>query len=74
MTRDETPDLQWFKTYPPCRMCGKKSDGLLMSRRNESYGDHCKKCADKRLKDSKMVREEEAQSLARGRSHSPAGF
>lgn len=57
-TLDESPDLQWFKTYPTCRECGAKSDGLLMSRRNDSYGDHCRKCADKRLKRSKEIREE----------------
>lgn len=55
----ETPDLRWFETYPTCRMCGKKSDGLLYDSRNESYGDHCKKCADRRLADSKRVREAE---------------
>ena len=59
----ETPYLRWFKSYPPCRMCGKKSDGLLYDHRNESYGDHCKKCADKRLTDSKRVRESEQISI-----------
>lgn len=54
----ESPNLQWFKPYNSCRMCGKKADGILFDRRNESYGEHCKKCADKRLKDSKRVREE----------------
>ncbi len=57
---DETPDLRWFNPYPACRMCGQKSDGILMSVRNDSYGDHCKKCAKKRLADSKAVREAEA--------------
>lgn len=60
-TIDETPNLRWFRPYPPCRMCGKKSDGLLFDSRNESYGDHCKKCAEKRLADSKRVREAEAE-------------
>lgn len=55
---DESPDLQWFKAYPSCRECGRPSAGLLMSRRNESYGDHCRKCADKRIKRSKQIREE----------------
>ena len=59
-TINETPDLRYFRSYPPCRMCGKKSDGLLFDRRNESYGDHCKKCADKRLADSKRVQQQEA--------------
>jgi ribosome-binding protein aMBF1 (putative translation factor) len=56
-TLQETPDLRWFDPYPPCRMCGKKADGNLMSVRNERYGEHCKRCADKRLKLSKEVRE-----------------
>lgn len=28
-----------------------------MSRQNASYGAHCKRCADRRLKESKQVRE-----------------
>jgi hypothetical protein len=63
-TIEETPELRWFKVYPPCRMCGKKSDGLLYDRRNESYGDHCKKCAEKRLALSKVVREREQAELS----------
>lgn len=54
----ETPDLRWFDKHNyKCRMCGKRGDGELMSYRNESYGIHCQKCADNRLKDSKAVRE-----------------
>jgi hypothetical protein len=56
-TLPETPDLQWFDPYPPCRMCGKKADGVLMSVRNERWGEHCRRCADKRLKLSAQVRE-----------------
>lgn len=59
-TINETPDLRWFKAYPLCRMCGNKSDGLLYDKRNESYGNHCKKCANKRLDLSKQVREAES--------------
>ncbi len=60
MTRtvDESPSIRWFDAYSTCRMCGKKSDGLLRGDRNESYGDHCRKCADKRIADSKRVREQ----------------
>ena len=64
----ETPELRWFKCYPPCRMCGKKSDGLLFDHRNESYGDHCKKCAEKRLALSKKVREQEQAELSAAQS------
>ena len=58
---DETPYLQWFDQFPSCRMCGKAATGNLMSIRNESYGAHCKKCADGRLKRSKQVREDLAR-------------
>jgi transcription elongation factor Elf1 len=60
MTRflKETPELQWFDTSGfTCRMCGKPANGILMSRQSASYGAHCKRCADRRLKDSKQVRE-----------------
>lgn len=54
----ETPNLRWFDTTGfQCRQCGKRADGNLMSDRNESYGAHCQRCADKRLKDSKQVNE-----------------
>ena len=56
MDLEEIPYLRWFDKYPACRMCAKKADGLLMSERNENYGAHCQKCADKRLKMSAMVR------------------
>lgn len=54
---EDTPDLRWFERYPACRQCGKPSAGLLRDVRNSSYGDHCQKCADKRLKASARVRE-----------------
>lgn len=55
----ETPDLRWFEQNPSCRMCAKPSAGILRGTRNESYGHHCKRCAEKRLKDSAKVRERE---------------
>jgi len=55
-TLDETPNLQWFNPHSECRMCGKRSNGILMSNRNESYGAHCNRCAEKRLKRSKEIR------------------
>jgi hypothetical protein len=53
---EDTPDLRWFDKYGSCRMCGKKSEGLLRGSQNQSYGDHCQRCADKRLKASERVR------------------
>lgn len=53
---EDIPNLRWFDKYPSCRMCGKKADGLLMSDRNDSYGAHCLKCADRRLKLSAKIR------------------
>lgn len=54
---EETPHLRWFDRYPPCRMCKKPSAGLLRGTSNESYGDHCQRCADKRLTASERVRQ-----------------
>lgn len=54
---DETPRLRWFEAYRRCR-CGKKSDGILRGDGNESYGDHCQKCADRRLRQSELVRKQ----------------
>jgi hypothetical protein len=53
---DESPNVQWFEAFAKCR-CGKPSSGILRGTRNESYGPHCKKCADGRMKASKRVRE-----------------
>jgi hypothetical protein len=55
----ETPNLRWFdRTDRPCAMCGKRSSGLLRGALNESYGPHCQKCANRRLKASEKVRRE----------------
>jgi predicted sulfurtransferase len=59
-------DLRWFDAYPPCRQCGKPSAGRLMDVRNTNYGDHCKKCADKRLKHAKAYREHQAATARVG--------
>ena len=58
-------DLHWFDPYPTCRMCGKPSAGRLMDVRNTNYGDHCRKCADKRLAAAKRYREQVAKQRAR---------
>jgi hypothetical protein len=55
----ETPNLRWFREMNlNCRQCGKRAAGELMSVTNESYGLHCKSCADKRLKASEAVRKQ----------------
>ena len=58
-TLSETPDLRWFEdTYKQkCHGCGKRADGILRGKQNESYGAHCQRCADRRLKASQKVRE-----------------
>lgn len=58
----ETPDLRWFEVLPKCRICGKTAHGILRGVSNESWGYHCTKCAEKRLRDSKRVREAEGRS------------
>lgn len=55
-TLEESPHIQWFERHSRCR-CGKKSDGILRGTRNESYGEHCQRCADRRLKASQRVRQ-----------------
>lgn len=53
----ETPDLRWFEeTDRKCSACGKRATGILRGVRNESYGPHCKRCAERRLKASEKVR------------------
>lgn len=56
MREKETPRLRWFDEYARCR-CGKRSEGVLRGLGNESYGPHCKRCADARLSASKKERE-----------------
>jgi hypothetical protein len=53
---DEAPELRWFERLPKCK-CGKTATGILRGTRNESYGHHCDKCADKRLKASAKERD-----------------
>lgn len=55
----ETTELRWFEQMNlKCSRCGKRADGILRGSRNESYGMHCKRCADKRIKDSAKARAE----------------
>jgi len=61
---NEVPNLRWFENFGSCVICGKASRGMLRDDRNQSYGPHCQKCADKRLKDSKLVRENYDKTLA----------
>lgn len=51
----EVPTLRWFDAYAKCR-CGKDSNGILRGDGNASYGAHCRKCAEKRLRDSEKAR------------------
>jgi len=56
----ETTELRWFEEFPGCS-CGKPSRGILRGAQNQSYGHHCKKCAEQRLKASKKIREMERE-------------
>jgi ribosomal protein L34E len=55
----ETPDLRWFEQFPKCQGCGRTATGLLRGVRNDSYGYHCTRCAERRLKASAKARERE---------------
>lgn len=54
----ETPHLRWFEAFARCP-CGKPSAGILRGVGNESYGPHCRKCAERRLRASELVRKKE---------------
>lgn len=58
----ETPNLRWFEnTERQCTVCRKRATGILRGDGNESYGPHCQKCADRRLKASAKARVAAAQ-------------
>lgn len=63
-TLSESPDLRWFEDCyrQKCHRCGKRADGILRGKMNESYGAHCQRCADARLKASQKVRDAEVAS------------
>lgn len=56
----ETPHRRWFSPYPRCSVCGRASAGVLHGVTNESYGAHCCRCAERRLRESERVRGAEA--------------
>jgi hypothetical protein len=60
----ESPNPRWFDNdYNRKCSCGKRADGNLRGSRNESYGPHCKACANKRLKASERVRKENLEKM-----------
>lgn len=56
--KTESPNLRWLEsTRNKCCHCGVRwAVGILRGVRNESYGPHCKSCANKRLRASEQVR------------------
>ena len=53
----ETTQLRWFEpTDMRCERCNGRASGILRGSQNQSYGKHCKKCAEKRLRDSEKAR------------------
>ena len=65
----ETPNLRWFEQHSQCGMCGKASAGILRGSQSESYGQHCKKCAEKRLKASEKERQQVSPLPSGSASH-----
>lgn len=60
---DEVPNLSWFdETDRTCSQCQKRANGILRGSRNESYGPHCRRCAERRLRASQKVREKGAKA------------
>jgi hypothetical protein len=59
----ESTELRWFEvTDRKCLQCGKHATGVLRGSQNESYGPHCQRCADKRLRDSEKARKAKAEA------------
>jgi ribosomal protein L37E len=56
----ETPELRWFDEHPKCARCGKDAHGKIMGAQNQSFGWHCRRCAETRLSASRKVREQTA--------------
>lgn len=55
---NETTELRWFEEISmKCERCGGRAVGILRGSQNEGYGKHCKRCANKRLRDSEKARE-----------------
>lgn len=52
----ETAELRWFEQFPKCAECGKTAQGILRGSQNQSYGHHCLRCAERRLKASEKAR------------------
>lgn len=53
----EPDPVRWFDGLGSCR-CGKPATGKLRGPRNESYGNYCRPCAEKRLKRAEQERAE----------------
>ena len=63
----ETTKLKWFEETASKCSCGKWATGILRGSRNESYGPHCKRCAEKRLRNSESERQiEKKRNLRSG--------
>lgn len=60
----ETTELRWFEDTDRKCSCGKRATGVLRGSRNESYGPHCKSCANRRLKASQRERDQLAKETA----------
>lgn len=57
MSAGETSELRWFEETDRKCACGKRATGILRGSQNQSFGPHCGKCAERRLKASAKVRE-----------------
>lgn len=55
--------VRWFEGIGSCWKCGKQATGWLRGPRNESYGAHCKKCAEARLNAAERARAREEKKV-----------
>lgn len=51
---------RWFHALGACIGCRKPATGVLRGPRNDSYGNYCQRCADKRLSKAEAERAKEA--------------
>jgi hypothetical protein len=62
------PDqVRWFDPLGRCSglTCAKEATGILRGPRNESYGNYCGRCADKRLRRAEKERQQFADASAK---------
>lgn len=53
--------VRWFEALGQCAACARPATGKLRGPQNESYGNYCRSCAEKRLAKAERERKREAE-------------